>query len=809
MALQPQLIGGLDGFAHSIASRFFEANKNRFQGNIELLDFGGNDCIFVFTRRIADIQERLKNENTYLPPGITLLAAAFDRQNIQRLVLLNEISRVLHLSLPGAQTISVTVLFPPQIAAESEKIATFSFFSKLEKMAYTVPFLKIFFINAIAHAIYESSGNVIPEENVLHELLYRQLMDAELNEVISSFGAKSIANQLQVAGRNGCYAVSGARKLVHLREACLNYLAARLQKDLLEERLFNIRSIAEDTGKRCRIQHRLDSFIQSQVVACQPAVADFLTENSLPKTPYNGMEELSECTKDVGKHIDRVAERLEDKKDEPSDETAPVMEEFQQVLLDESWGFAGAVLYLDALAGKRLPGETQTDDANPSGVDHFQALFYQGPLLSSAIGYLVPILEKYHSAKKVSIQNGVDLLSSFDAMRTKLSKAASVNSGTPVVGLISQCMEVLRHHLDVLRIELKDARETSNALLGLVDAYGGQIAARLEAVADARAATEAEFRSFKKEIGFWGRCFCKRKTYRIRLAEFKQACLGCEETSNALLLERAHARDLVMEMFERIIIPSTVRAFYNERFAGAAQSVIDQFLRYRSELDRVIYDRWEQVRKWEQTKTPILETVPDDTMIGVLYAQMKGKLPEAIDTVFRWRPGHLPNDKLGNLSYSRCQTAVDYYLAGVRALTDLFEDYVRNQLEPVKRLSILEVIETLGQDAAYAYVKNHLNALDKFLDLNSALKPLAYEGRKAQKIRVIRVDEPCRRRLSSSDYLALFESAPHWFTGNDDTVIDMTCFQFGLPAFAVHGLSECRDLFYKQESGEAGDLWPE
>jgi hypothetical protein len=728
------------------------------------------------------MHERLKSQHLDLEPSVTLLVAAYDQKSIVNLALLAEISQMLRRTLPGAQSIRLVVFFPPSIASEPEKITTYRFFCKLEKMVFSVPFLNIVFVNAISHAIYENADSATVEEEVAQELLYRQVMDTDFDSIICSFGAMAIANKTMIAGRSGCYAMSGACQLVYQRNECLNYLAARLQKDIWNEKLLNIESMEKEPDERRWIQDRSDAFILSQVKKYNHLITGFISGHPPVQAPDAAVERHSDYTESLSIYLNTIVDQLHKNASATPNEENPVAADFQQFLIDCPGCFAGASLYVDMLAGKRLLGDEELEPLNPSGIDLFQDQFFRAPVLAAA--------------------------------HEKLNKRDSGKTDALSLDFIGECIGIIENHSAVKRIGLADALRMGNALLAVPTEYGKKIASRLEAINHKHAASEDEFKSFEKEIGFWGRTLSKRTIYKERVAQIKEKIIERDKSSNALHQEYADILNIFMVLFDRVVIPAVVLAFYNERFSGFAQTVIDQFNHYRTELDRVINERWRQASVWTQIELPIRETVLNKALLDALYAQIKKEHPQTNETVFIWRPRHLPKDEIKKLTYSRCQNAADYYLAGNRALPDILNDYAIEQIEPVRQMSLLDIIEIGGRQEAYRYLKAHLDLLDKFLDMNSGLMPIAYEGQKAQKMLVIRADESTHQRFapeinrSEYEYNYLFGPETQRIHSSDDTVIDMTCFQFGLPAFVIHGLTECRDLF-KQNTGDVVDLWPE
>ena len=148
MELRPKIIGGLDAFSHTIANQFMGMHKGRYP-MVEIVNIEDESGISTLKNHLLKMREQLRNRHDNRVPQVVMFATAFNTHNKDTLKQLMDISRELKNSLPGDQEIILDVMFPPSLTEKGEKIATYQFFSQLEKLVFDTPYLKNIFIYLI------------------------------------------------------------------------------------------------------------------------------------------------------------------------------------------------------------------------------------------------------------------------------------------------------------------------------------------------------------------------------------------------------------------------------------------------------------------------------------------------------------------------------------------------------------------------------------------------------------------------------------------------------------------------------------
>jgi hypothetical protein len=113
----------------------------------------------------------------------------------------------------------------------------------------------------------------------------------------------------------------------------------------------------------------------------------------------------------------------------------------------------------------------------------------------------------------------------------------------------------------------------------------------------------------------------------------------------------------------------------------------------------------------------------------------------------------------------------------------------------------------MGRDGSYNYLKHVIEKTKKILDFSPGLLPLVEQSGNMNTVLVVKTDQEIKSRLKT-DYSYLFEPGTQFIDNNDANLIDFTSLIFGFPAFVIHWLSECRELFFKQAPNDPADLWP-
>ena len=439
-------------------------------------------------------------------------------------------------------------------------------------------------------------------------------------------------------------------------------------------------------------------------------------------------------------------------------------------------------------------------------MDLFQEQFFLVPFYAAVNQFFISYLEKDGLNLQLKNDRGPGMQRFLNAIRDKSSQAGA-HDDKRIVELTCQCLEKLGEFTDKDRIRLIDACQISDDLLELLLNCGGQIDDQARRIKNEQQTAAETFVTLEKEIGFWGRTISKRKLFK---AENEKLKILQEEQAQALEeLNRQFAaiQKFIFDLFNAVIISSIRRAFVNQDFSDEVDVTIKRFNNYLTEVQNAIHNRWHAASRYTQFKTMLAETVLNDTILENLYAPIVNDASTSVEHLLNWLSNCISAKKKQKLTYGQCRNITDHFLAGSNTLIARLSDYSDCRVEPVGHKNILDILETTGSDQTYQTFKRCLAQLDRFLDLSPGLMPLMYESNRFQKVIIIRSDESLNKRIKS-DYHDLFDSEATWVNDSGVNTIDMTCLTFGLPAFVIHGLAECRNLFLSQNPPESIDLWP-
>lgn len=319
----------------------------------------------------ASLRQSGREQGNFAEPAFVLMCAAFSPEAEKFPHVLQKVSQIAQELIPGDQSITLVALLPPPTSDEDEKQGenTCRAFLMLEKCIDSIPFVNTAFVNQLPGNLGVSGTRSVDRDEILFELLFRQLIDADLKDLIGRYGRQPIHHRYRMSERNCFCSTSGACRLVYPVEECIEYLEARFQHDLYYQGLKPDRSALGEED-RTAIQEVIDRFIKE---------ITWELDNRLPQTgncslfqlkyPADGntlQSQLSEITDFLQKtHLS--AERKVEQ------ETSFIKERMVRHFLDfmtkSPRYFRGVAWYANRLKGEKpfLRSE-QKNDQGPSGV---------------------------------------------------------------------------------------------------------------------------------------------------------------------------------------------------------------------------------------------------------------------------------------------------------------------------------------------------------------------------------------------------------------------------------------------------------
>ncbi len=806
------IFGGIDSFSEQLVDSYINTmeergwDKNRFY----TIHLTGEDPLGTLKTRLANIREELKEKGINSCPGLVFAASAFDLKGHENLSILKQISDILKIMFPGAQSLTLVVLLPPQTAEDSEKIATFRFFLELEKEVYHVPFLNSVFVNQLSMSMFKQSDSAsTPPDEALFRLMDRQLLDTDLGESIKSIGTAAIANRTSAAGRKSYLTTTGIYQLEFFRDECLRYLSRRLQKDILELGLKGL--YPEETDKKSlqAIQTGCDDFIDQQIEKYGPAIKSFFSvDDDIKLTGAAGEITPDESMKGLLQQFYTALDKMRSK---IKNDLIAINESLDNALLEFLRGspeyFHGADLYLKALAGELLIKAENPEETRLSGIARFQYEIYLAPISSSIKTFIIDLFSKYGITLPVSLETRYDNSWYTTAHEILESKTPDNQQAMPIYDFFKDCVGLFEGYTERTQASSEDIISLSNNICGSFLVTSEKISQHLKAIEIKGQELQSVFNQDYQDVGFWKRNISLRNEIKLKKIELQSSLDELNKIRQLMDQMKNELDVIIINIFNSIILPAMLRAIYIKAFKDALQNIHEKFESYISGLRSEIEALWKAALKYTRYKSSIVETVLDDKILTCLYSKVVGEssFTEHAKDLLAWLPAGLSEEKIKGLPYYSCRNLADHFQESYYVLIKRMTDYSDAQVAWAHNLDISDILETLGKDEEKDYFKKCLTRLDRFLELSPGLIP---HINNLQQMFTVRSDQSV-----NADIIPKFDfmigTEPVSVNNRDPLTIDLTMMRFGFPAFVIHRLAECRELYRKQYGeDEKDDLWP-
>ena len=371
MTARPLILWGTDAPTGLLVGKFTAFAKERIN-NPDLLKVFKPENIGEFARDLsheaASLRQSARAGNIFAEPGFVLICSAFSSDAEMGLDVLQKVSDIAREILPGDQSIILVVLLPPQTADEQTKVNTCRTFLKLEKLIGAIPFLSIAFVNQLTNDLEQSGTTDVNVGETIFELLFRQLIDHDLENIISRFGRRPFSSQYRMKGQKCFCSTSGFCRLIYHLEECIEYLEAKFQYELFHRGL----KPGTDLSKRERksIQEQSDRFVDDltgEISQCLTEPGTILAVELKYPTEENTLQaQLSEITSSIQKTISLNEKKVEKEVSFLKDR---IERNFLDFLPKSPRFLLSGELYLNILTKKGifLPFQ-QKDDTLPCGI---------------------------------------------------------------------------------------------------------------------------------------------------------------------------------------------------------------------------------------------------------------------------------------------------------------------------------------------------------------------------------------------------------------------------------------------------------
>jgi hypothetical protein len=647
--------------------------------------------------------------------------------------------------------------------------------------------------------------------DALFELIYRQILDHELEQSIQGIGTRAIENRDISAGMKCCYSTSGAYRLHYFQNECIQYLESRLQNEIFREGFLNLESVKKDPDTLARLQMRADEFVSRLIETAQLEIPQF---NLISESESGAPEEFDALKAQVAVIQERIGSITERVSATTKSVLAQKEETAEQEILDflsTSPGyFAGAKLYGEIIEGTRYAKGKAADAQAPSGRRLFQNIFCLGPLSQSIKDFCKPYFQEYQIELSNDLAEPRDAPWALNALNEASKRILEVPEEWSVQAhFFHQSLESLVSNLAGDEINLDLVKRTIDDLMSKFFMAGKEVYDQINQNREQRQAAEDEIDALENDMSFLAKSLTKRKEYRLKKQELLDTIGKLDRKCEVLLQKVVELRQFFIRMINSVIFPHIGRAFVNQLVWEALGNSVKHLNSYLTEIKSFLEDRWRSACSFTEFRTATAATVLNQERLNTLYQTiLNSKEPtDYVQQVFEYIPQNLPDEEKKKLSYYAIRNLSDHYRGGAQTLLDRLKHFSRQQALPVSKMNLLDIIELEGKDRAHQYLKNTLENLEKFLDFSPGLIPLVQQDKRMYKKLVVRSDKQINNRLAS-DYQHLFSSETLFIENDDTHLIDFTSLIFGFPAFIIHGLSECRELFFKQAPNDSADLWP-
>ncbi len=780
--------------------------------------------------KILSIRDELKSRNEALPLGIVLFACAAAPDSLKHLDLLEPLSRMLTLTMPGSQSITLVVLFPPQTAGDDAKQECFRYFQKLEGLAGEIPFLRLIWVNQLTRPCFENPSGSECGLDGLYELLQRQLQDADLNPTIVGIGYKSIENLDNTAGRKNAYSKLGAFSLINETDVCRRYLEARFQKQVFDSAYFNWEALLKKHESLSSIQARADHFMAGQLNALDVIMQDHKptlvqprpimpAEPPLPRsTPNKKTTKQQQPQVDVD-HLQKIPIQLSHQVEAILKETAVLFKQatiedansfrdaFCDFLNESPERFAGAKMFLKALLGEYLLPQKINAEKPKSGLFFFSEAACAAPLIKAIEAFAEPYRKDFPPSLKTepSALSAKSWIFDLFGSPARISQDGKTRQLQLVHALLSPFIPYITR--DTYRMS-----ETTALLAQLEAAFQKEFASLVDQVKENRDLEKAqaeELKSLFKALGFWGRNVTRRAVYKTKLEAVRNRINRLKAELEEMQSRLVVFQDIFLQLMNRLMLPHIIRVIINERLGTDIQKAAQEFDGFLDQINSALATKWEQAGRIAKRRTATSETILNQQMLALLYK--KHVTEEEIDSfpekIIRFLPPGLNDEQIRQVSYYPCKELKDHYHAGPPPFLERLDDFAGDFFQPVAEMHILDMLEVEGKETVKKLFESSLARLDQYLEFSPGMLPLAMQNQVLRKMLVVRTDQALHDRLASH-YGLFFNAETVFIADGNPQQIDLTALVFGFPAFLVHGLAECRDLAANQAGESLQDLWP-
>lgn len=776
--------------------------------------------------------------------ALALLVSPGAPDAVQSLELLPAAAQVLRDVIAGSCPLILALLLPAGLASREEKIRVFRFFLELEARLGTFAGLESILVHEADSVEVDSPGDGNEGSPECFEMLYRELLDDSLGDVVRCTGSHAVGSQLQVSGRRACYSTGGARRFLYDARGTHRYLAARFQVLLYKKGLLNVAALARSRKDLAAIHARADRFAEQacrelqppplpppwgtpQMLRAQVLREKFFETATLLKTAAG---RLIQCVK--GSFHDSGGELLCPGCDQQlctlrgkieagwgKRVTKLVKEEFHEALATLPGRLAGGKLHLQALLGNDLLSRLTRDPPRLTGFKLFQKMFCQDPLLADLDGFcqarLAELPEEFQFLSKDPLQ---EILRE-EGYSPRVLQVLHLAEG-PGLEPVDACIPFLKSivmavcaHARNEFLGLNEVGVLLDKLMGLLAAEARRFDAEMEELEKAIERLQEELEELRRSTPWIFRVLLGRGAYlrererikgEIRELELRRAWI--RETFRIML-------DYSIALLDLVIWPHCIRAGINQLLKETLEAESRQFHAFLAQVEEALRKEWKESWPVNRSGGMDVDVLSRPRLKKLCERGARGMTPEeAVEALLAHLSPKGWDGRQLSRSYADCRNLKDHYLAGPETLLQRLEDYARMLFYGVLELTVVDILELDGASGALRFLEYHLAGAGPHRFFSSVLLPQVLAKGGMQRALVARTGNKPAAQLQPREYAALLEkfsgAEPQFVDNDDSTTLDLTWFAFGFPAYLIHAMEEYRRLFRDQEGDAAGDLWP-
>ncbi len=718
---------------------------------------------------------------------------------------LANISQVLGATLPGNQSLTLTVFVAPPTGEDETQQRSRHCFLELEPPLGALPFLNAVLVYQWPLELYRRSSEdeqrlqtavALPD---LLELLVRESGDADLVAIVQRLGYPTVRDRQQVAGRKAGYSALGAQRLIYLREATLEHLEARFQQALCQQGLLDPNhAFPVAAGFPGRAGPALAAGVRAGIYRVLRQCAG---NGSQSARRSSGVRRKADRRSAFSKkNSTRPGKGLEQRL-----EPVPLLLEQQfrealdSVLADSHGYLAGGRFYLAALA---------------AGLDELQKTRCQQPFaagVSACYAGWIPELSRHCGmAAPATLPNaepGATVAAAVAAFQAVTADAGAERSAP--VRFFTASWDCLNAYLQQALPEVAAAWQLLMTTGEQFFVAAGELAAQVQENQQLQHATREAIAALYDRYPWYRRRFFQRAAF---LKE--QQALG----TRLAALEQAHAAYLTCLWGVAAVLsgtgrwtqlwPNLVRLLIMAGLRRRPATLTVEFEAFCTAVATACAERWQpaaavpEVDRWTAT------TVVTAARLDTLYGEVVGFTPwlEWARQALAFLPaGVLDPAQLP--AYRHCQTLRDHWHADPALLVQRLADFAAVWFAPVRRLDALDLIELSGLEQAEVFLRQMLAKTERLPEFASGWLPLVAQHHLPRRVRVIR----CTRRIQDrlcSQYGHLFGANECFLEVETAEMIDLTTFNFGFPAFLLHALHAVQSVTLAAGESLADNLGP-